>query len=123
MANTLRPCTHPGCHALVRDGNRCANHRKQKQKESDDRRPNAHRRGYGKRWQKYRRAFLAEHPLCVACQAKGRVTPATDVDHIQAVTGPDDPLFWEPSNHQALCHACHSSKTAREDGGFRGAGA
>jgi 5-methylcytosine-specific restriction protein A len=27
-------------------------------------------------------------------------------------------LFWDSSNWQPLCHECHSSKTAREDGGF-----
>lgn len=40
--------------------------------------------------------------------------PATDVDHIisRAKGGTD-----ERSNLQPLCHACHSEKTNREDGG------
>ncbi|KAE8545359.1 hypothetical protein F6453_2331 [Marinobacter nauticus] len=27
-------------------------------------------------------------------------------------------LFWDDSNWQALCHSCHSEKTASEDSGF-----
>lgn len=41
-----------------------------------------------------------------------------DVDHIVAVAGPADPLFWKTENHQALCGTCHKRKTALENGGF-----
>lgn len=58
-------------------------------------------------WRKYRRAFLAEHPLCVEC---GRV--AEVVDHITPVRLGGD--FWQPLNHQAMCHRCHNSKSGRE---------
>jgi 5-methylcytosine-specific restriction enzyme A len=84
-----------------------------------DLRPSAAARGYGRRWRRYRLAFLGAHPVC---QCRGPCCPsgcnqlATDVDHVQAVTGPDDPRFWDPANHVSLCHACHSRKTAREDG-------
>lgn len=27
-------------------------------------------------------------------------------------------LFWNSGNWQGLCSTCHSTKTAREDGGF-----
>lgn len=66
-------------------------------------------RGYDRRWQKKRRAFLREHPLCVACERAGLTVAATDVDHIKPKRdgGTDD-----PENLQALCHACHSKKTA-----------
>jgi 5-methylcytosine-specific restriction enzyme A len=43
---------------------------------------------------------------------------ATDVDHVQAVSGPEDKRFWDHDNHQALCHGCHSYKTATKDGAF-----
>lgn len=73
-------------------------------------------RGYGRRWQRYREYFLRNvEPLCRRCRAEGRSEQATDVDHITPVTGPDDPLFWETSNHQGLCHSHHSRKTATED--------
>ncbi|MHB0886869.1 MAG: HNH endonuclease [Bacillota bacterium] len=41
--------------------------------------------------------------------------PATDLDHrvSKRKGGTDD-----PANLQALCHQCHSAKTAREDGRF-----
>ncbi len=71
-------------------------------------------RGYNYRWQRYRLAFLASNPLCNHCKRKA----ATQVDHIKAVKDADDPLFWEPDNHQGLCAGCHSRKTIRVDGGF-----
>ena len=58
-------------------------------------------------WRKYRRSFLAEHPLCVEC---GRV--AEVVDHITPVRLGG--AFWQPLNHQAMCHRCHNSKSGRE---------
>lgn len=42
---------------------------------------------------------------------------ASVVDHIIPHKGNDD-LFWDMSNHQALCKKCHDIKTATEDGGF-----
>ncbi|GEB79233.1 hypothetical protein DDE01_06480 [Desulfovibrio desulfuricans] len=61
--------------------------------------------------------MLREEPLCRACAAQGRITAATDVDHIvsRAQGGTDD-----RANLQPLCHACHSRKTAQQDGGLRG---
>ena len=44
-----------------------------------------------------------------------KVTAATDVDHVKPHKG-DAELFWDEANWQALCHACHSRKTAAEDG-------
>jgi 5-methylcytosine-specific restriction protein A len=87
---------------------------------SDRQRGTAARRGYGATWQRARRGYLAKHPICVDPYKRheGQVRAATDVDHIIAVDGPADPLFWDSSNWQPLCHPCHSSKTAREDGAF-----
>lgn len=58
-------------------------------------------------WRRYRRAYLAEHPLCVEC---GRI--AEVVDHVTPVRLGGS--FYEPTNHQALCHQCHNSKSGRE---------
>jgi len=74
-------------------------------------------RGYGRKWQKARAAYLAKHPLCVRCEASDRVTAATDLDHIVPHKG-DMVLFWVRNNWQGLCKPCHSRKTAKEDGGF-----
>jgi len=58
-------------------------------------------------WRKYRRAFLSQHPTCAEC---GHI--AEVVDHITPVRLGGD--FWQPDNHQALCHRCHNSKSGRE---------
>ena len=65
-------------------------------------------RGYGGRWQKARATFLMRHPLCCYCQALGRVTAATVVDHKVPHRG-DQALFWDTANWQSLCANCHSS--------------
>lgn len=70
-------------------------------------------RGYGGKWQRARLGYLAKHPLCRMCEAKGRVTAANVVDHIVDHRG-DMKLFWDTSNWQPLCKPCHSEKTAAE---------
>jgi 5-methylcytosine-specific restriction protein A len=79
----------------------------------DRERPSAARRGYGPRWRRARAAFLAQHPLCAACRALGRVVPATVVDHVVPHRG-DQRLFWDESNWAPACKPCHDAKTARE---------
>ena len=71
-------------------------------------------RGYGHKWRKARERFLSAHPLCVMCQAAGRVTVATVVDHIEPHRG-DQVKFWDESNWQALCKPCHDGAKAREE--------
>jgi 5-methylcytosine-specific restriction protein A len=85
----------------------------------DERRGTAAQRGYGARWQKYRRWFLCQpqNAICVRCKAEGKATPPTVVDHITPHRG-NEQLFWDPANHQPLCEGCHNHKTATEDGGF-----
>lgn len=75
-------------------------------------RPSSGARGYGRKWQKYSQWRLSKFPLCVSCNHAAQAT-----DHIQPVTGPDDPLFWDPTNHQSLCWSCHSRKTGGETNG------
>ena len=82
----------------------------------DQHRGNSAQRGYNTAWRKFRDGFLRRHPLCVMCEAQGRVTPATVVDHITPHKG-DTTLFWAKDNHQALCASCHSRKTLAEDMG------
>lgn len=75
-------------------------------------RPNSHQRGYTRRWYKMTAVFRATHLYCRACEAKGIMTPMTDVDHIVPHRGNKE-LFENPNNWQALCKTCHSEKTAR----------
>lgn len=75
-------------------------------------------RGYDAGWQRFRKQYLAEHPLCVLCEAEGRAEAATVIDHIRAVRGPNDSGFYDEANLRSLCKSCHSRKTASHDGGF-----
>jgi 5-methylcytosine-specific restriction protein A len=102
-------CPATGCNTLTRGG-RCALHRAEIHQRDRARRGTAAQRGYGPRWAMYSRTYRQEHPHCVACGALSEC-----VDHITPIAGPGDPLFWDTTNHQALCHSCHSSKTTTED--------
>jgi 5-methylcytosine-specific restriction endonuclease McrA len=72
-------------------------------------------RGYGSRWQRASKRFLArsENVCCRMCEMIGVVTLATEVDHIEPHRG-DQVLFWAEANWQGLCKPCHSMKTASE---------
>jgi len=67
----------------------------------------------GLKWMERRARWLAEHPLCENCQAKGRVTAAEEVDHVVPLFrgGADD-----QTNYQSLCVECHKVKTAEDKG-------
>ena len=111
-----QPCQYAGCRSFAIAGSAyCCKHRKQIR--NDKFRASAYRRGYTSAWSKAAKCFLIEHPLCAECQRQGRITPATEVDHIIPHKG-DKQLFWDQDNWQALCHECHSYKTVTKDGGF-----
>lgn len=73
-------------------------------------------RGYGYRWQQARVLHLSAHPLCAMCEAAGRVTAASVVDHIKPHKG-DESLFWNRGNWQSLCKPCHDSDKRAEEAG------
>jgi len=92
----------------------------------------AYARGYTKRWDKAAKAFRVRYPLCgmrplgqvpvmSACYVEGRVTAATQTDHVQPHRG-DRQRFWDVhGNWQALCRACHARKSQQEgDASSRG---
>ena len=109
----LYPCSYPGCPNLVKNGYRCELHAKQEQHQYDQERGSSSQRGYGARWRRLRKLFLASNPLCVDCLEEHIIRSATEVDHIlpKSQGGADD---WD--NLQALCKSHHSQKTARKDG-------
>ena len=82
-------------------------------KQHDKKRKSSTQRGYDTRWQKARRMYLNQHPLCLACQKEHRTTTATVVDHIKPHRG-NQHLFWDVSNWQPLCKQCHDKKTMNE---------
>ena len=106
----LRPCKHPGCAELTRDG-WCSRHKPKHQRRSsaeyhgwyllpiwtDDLRP----------------AQLLREPFCRECAKQGIRTRATVVDHVRPFRG-DWALFVDPANHQSLCKHHHDQKTAKE---------
>lgn len=103
-----RPCTQPGCGALVRDGSgRCALHPRPAWKKA----AGATKRITGRKLQAMRAALFTRDPLCAECKRFGRVTLATLRDHIipLAEGGQDS-----DDNVQGLCHACHEGKTLAE---------
>lgn len=118
-SNRYHPCKNPLCPNLANHpSGYCESHLKQRPASETDQRPTATERGYTWEWAQYSISYRKEHPLCIMCLEEGRVTAAQHVDHVIPVTGPDDPLFWDPNNHQPLCASHHSKKTATEDGAF-----
>ena len=110
-----RPCRHPGCGQLVRDGSGyCATHQGDRKlgKFADDRRGSRQERGYGAEWEGTRKRILRrDKGLCQVCLKAGKFRPARQVDHIvpkfEGGTEDDD-------NLQSICLDCHKVKTAAE---------
>ncbi len=108
---SLTVCTTPGCPALTPDA-RCPACKRT----AELARGSAASRGYDSRWRSRRARFLRR---CSTCQHPDCDQPATDVDHTperivlvrRGVADPDADEYLT-----ALCHRCHSRKTARETG-------
>ena len=102
-----RACRFPGCPNLCDHGVYCNDH---SDYSADRLRGSAAERGYDGKWRNARARFLRKHPLCIKCKEKGKLTPATVVDHIIPHRG-DPVLFWDENNWQPLCRDCHGEKT------------
>lgn len=111
----LTPCTTPGCPSLLMRGAgpRCGSHRRERERRREAWRSDRDRFYDTQRWRRFRRWFLARHPLCeMDCKTQGRATAATDVDHITPLAQGGAPL--DEANCRAGCHSCHSRRTAKE---------
>jgi 5-methylcytosine-specific restriction endonuclease McrA len=82
--------------------------------------PVSHALYHTARWSKERRLFLQLHPLCRPCMQAGRLTGATQVDHVIPHKGNYE-AFFRLENWQPICASCHSRKTQREQQADRAA--
>lgn len=104
----VKPCTYPGCHALVRDGSgRCEKHPKKPWVHRDDAAP----RMRGRKLQQARRRLFRDNPLCAPCERNGKTTLATERGHIIALS--DDGEDTE-ENTEPQCHACNVEQELRD---------
>jgi len=105
-------CERPGCDNPTATGARCEQHARRTRRAPDPR-PSASQRGYGARWRRIARAFLAANPWCVwpGCARRSEVPdhyPDTRADLIAAdVPDPD-----APHRLRALCTPHHNQHTA-----------
>ena len=107
----LRPCRHPGCAEVTREG-WCEKHKPkpQERKESTD----WHWMYETKLWkEELRPRQLLREPFCRECAKEGKRVRANVVDHIVPHRG-DWGLFIDPSTFQSLCEYHHNAKTMRE---------
>lgn len=80
-------------------------------------RPSARQRGYTHAWDISAKSYLADHPLCVGCQARGVTRAAELVDHVVPHKG-NLVLFWDPGNWQASCRFDHDQVKQRLEAMF-----
>jgi 5-methylcytosine-specific restriction endonuclease McrA len=69
-------------------------------------RASARQRGYGARWDKVSAGFKRSHPLCLGCEAIGRITATAVTDHVEPHKG-DMVTFWNSEAWQPACKWHH----------------
>jgi hypothetical protein len=108
----LPPCRHPRC----RNRSDCPVHARPST-------PSA--KGYGSRWRRYRAdvikayqlEFCGDRPAGAPLTSDSQCRPRNIgkvLDHIERVSGPNDPRFFNARGMQFLCDACHQVKRQRE---------
>jgi 5-methylcytosine-specific restriction protein A len=127
----LRPCSKPGCRALV-SGGLCPAHQKAKYRQQDDRRESSSKRGYDATWYNWLRWFrtcgdvdaddpnftaeLQRRNRCAECWRQGRDNrQRLEFDHIVPLRQGGERLSAE--NVQPLCYQCHARKRSLESRG------
>ncbi len=69
-------------------------------------RGSARERGYTTRWDAAAKGHRRAHPLCLGCEAIGRVTAAEVTDHVEPHKG-DQHKFWDAEMWQSACRWHH----------------
>lgn len=107
----LKPCRHPGCPELTREGY-CPKH---KPKRTSRRTSAEYHSWYSLTvWtDDLRPTQLLREPFCRECARQGVRTWATVVDHVEPHRG-NWIKFIDRGNLQSLCKHHHDQKTARE---------
>ena len=105
-------CSYPGCQALTND-RYCDEHKKQVTKEHNQKVQSS----YTYQWRKASKQFFKRASFVCSMSKEGRLTPATDVDHIIPHGGNRNFSGTERTG-SPFVKVVHSKKTAEEDGGF-----
>lgn len=108
-----KACASVGCAGIAPHGKRvCEACDRERARQRRATQANAKKLYNSAFWKRVREVVLTEEPICMICQRN----PSTDVDHKDG-----DYTNTARDNLQGLCHGCHSTKTAKEQGSF-GAG-
>lgn len=76
-----KPCAYPGCPNLT-DKKYCKEHERLENKRYDRyQRDPAHKKRYGRTWQKIRARYVKLHPFCEMCLKEGKIVPVEQVHH------------------------------------------
>jgi 5-methylcytosine-specific restriction protein A len=86
--------------------------------EFDDRRGNAHERGYTYRLRQRMASWKRGHPLCLGCQAVGRVRATEVTDHTIPHKG-NQVLLQDEGNWQPACRPHHDVVKQRLEALFK----
>lgn len=63
-------------------------------------------------WRDLRDWKRRKDPLCEVCRMRGRITPGSDIHHLETFTGAGDEaerdrLAYDPENLLTVCDRCH----------------
>jgi len=115
----LKACAGAGCGKATRKGlcNACL---RKERKRLDAERGDDRAFYRSAAWRRCRREFAALNPkrICAEHFKRGRIEPATIVDHIVPRSVRPE-LELNVANLQWLCQTCHNQKTARDNKAIR----
>ena len=63
-------------------------------------------------WRRVSKHHLSNHPCCIYCERRGRVTAGTLTDHWLSIQ--DGGASLDPLNFRSCCDRCHTIKTNAE---------